>query len=91
MYRDGILIEEPGYITDKITDYGLDFIEKVHNADQPFFLNLSYTAPIPLGTEKTTHRKYGIFMQIVNLNLAHEILITLGKFMKPLKVMNKND
>ncbi|WP_181022014.1 sulfatase-like hydrolase/transferase [Avibacterium endocarditidis] len=37
MYRDGILIEEPDYITDKITDYGLDFIEKVHNADQPFF------------------------------------------------------
>lgn len=45
MYKDGELIKEPDYITDKITDYGLDFIEKHYQDDRPFFLNLSYTAP----------------------------------------------
>ncbi|MCF7567266.1 sulfatase-like hydrolase/transferase [Sabulilitoribacter arenilitoris] len=44
------LIEENGkrksfdnYLTDDLTDYALDFIER--NAEQPFFLYLSYNAP----------------------------------------------
>ena len=33
------------YITDKITDYALEFLEKYSNDENPFFLSLNYTAP----------------------------------------------
>lgn len=45
MYKDGVLIEEPKYITDAITDYGIDFIENSSKRDKPFYLSLHYTAP----------------------------------------------
>lgn len=45
MYKDGELIYEKDYITDKITDYALEFLEKYSNSKNPFFLSLNYTAP----------------------------------------------
>lgn len=45
MYKDGELIEEEGYITDLITDDGLDFMNKHANKESPFYLSVNYTAP----------------------------------------------
>ena len=45
MYKDGELVYEEEYITDKITDYALEFLEKHSNDKNPFFLSLNYTAP----------------------------------------------
>lgn len=45
MYKDGVLIEEPKYITDAITDYGIDFIKNSIGNTNPFYLSLHYTAP----------------------------------------------
>ncbi|MGL6114930.1 MAG: sulfatase-like hydrolase/transferase [Cetobacterium sp.] len=45
MYKDGELVLEEEYITDKITDYALDFIENNWEKENPFFLSLNYTAP----------------------------------------------
>jgi len=36
-------VDKSGYLTDLITDYTIDFINKKHN--QPFFISLQYTAP----------------------------------------------
>ena len=45
MIRGGELVTEPGYITDRITDDALSFID-AHAADAaPFYLSLHYTAP----------------------------------------------
>jgi len=45
MVRDGQLITEPGYITDRITDDALRFLD-THAADEaPFYLSVHYTAP----------------------------------------------
>ncbi len=43
MVRAGQLINEPGYITDVITDEALGFLD-AHRDDQ-FYLNVTYTAP----------------------------------------------
>jgi len=43
MVRDGEPINEPGYVTDVITDVALGFIER--NSDRPFYLSVHYTAP----------------------------------------------
>ncbi|MFH1740961.1 MAG: sulfatase-like hydrolase/transferase [bacterium] len=40
---NGKIEKSPGYLTDRITDHAIDFIEK--NQDQPFFLDVQYTAP----------------------------------------------
>lgn len=46
MVRDGKLVDEPGYITDVITEEAIKFIEEsVKNGDQPFYLSIHYTAP----------------------------------------------
>ncbi|NOU62606.1 sulfatase-like hydrolase/transferase [Paenibacillus sp. LMG 31461] len=44
MIRDGELIDEPGYLTDVITDDALHFLESQQD-DQPFYLGVHYTAP----------------------------------------------
>ncbi len=49
------------YLTDKLTEYGMDFIQK--NKEQPFFLYLAYSAPhimlVPkAGSESKYLRKY---------------------------------
>ena len=45
MIRNGELIEEPGYVTDAITEDALSFIDRHGNGEQPFYLGVHYTAP----------------------------------------------
>ncbi len=45
MIRDGKPINEPGYITDAITDDALHFLEQQSRGDRPFYLSVHYTAP----------------------------------------------
>ena len=43
MVRDGQLINEPGYVTDAITNEALGFLDRYHT--NPFYLSVHYTAP----------------------------------------------
>lgn len=45
MVRDGDLVNEPGYITDVITDEGIGFIRSRSRSKNPFYLSVHYTAP----------------------------------------------
>lgn len=45
MIRDGQLIDEPGYITDNITDEALHFLDNFSEQSKPFYLSVHYTAP----------------------------------------------
>lgn len=45
MVRDGKLVTEDDYITDVITDDGIEFIKSHANQDDPFYLSVHYTAP----------------------------------------------
>ena len=45
MVRDGELIDEPGYITDVITDEALGYMDRRHDDADPFYLSVHYTAP----------------------------------------------
>jgi arylsulfatase A-like enzyme len=45
MVRHGQLVDEPGYVTDVITDDALAVIDHYANAGTPFYLGVHYTAP----------------------------------------------
>ncbi len=45
MVRDGQLVEEPGYVTDVITDDALAFMDAHAGDEAPFYLSVHYTAP----------------------------------------------
>jgi choline-sulfatase len=45
MIRDGKLVNEPGYVTDVITNEALDFLNKHAKDENPFYLSVHYTAP----------------------------------------------
>ena len=45
MIRNGRLTEEPGYVTDAITDDALAHLEECARGDHPFYLSVHYTAP----------------------------------------------
>ena len=45
MVREGKLVNEPGYITDVITDDALAFLDGHGNGPSPFYLSIHYTAP----------------------------------------------
>lgn len=45
MVRHGQLVNEPGYVTDRITDEALTFLERYAQAEKPFYLGVHYTAP----------------------------------------------
>ena len=45
MVRNGELVEEPGYVTDVITDDALATIDRYAGNDAPFYLSVHYTAP----------------------------------------------
>ncbi len=45
MLRKGTVYEEPGYVTDVITDNALLWLESVQDAREPFYLSVHYTAP----------------------------------------------
>ncbi|MCD6308119.1 MAG: sulfatase-like hydrolase/transferase [Candidatus Latescibacteria bacterium] len=51
---DGGHEESKGYITDRITDYGVEFIEK--NRDRPFFLYMSHKATHAMFKPAERHR-----------------------------------
>lgn len=45
MIRDGKLVNEPGYVTNVITDDALEFLDKHAGDENPFYLSVHYTAP----------------------------------------------
>ncbi len=45
VYRGTELVQTKGYLTDVITDDAISFIEECHEKGEPFYLNLTYTAP----------------------------------------------
>ncbi len=45
MIRDGKAYQSSDYVSDLITDHALDFLEAQKATDQPFSLNVHYTAP----------------------------------------------
>lgn len=45
MIRNGTLINEPGYVTDNVTDDALAFIDRQAVGHGPFYLSVNYTAP----------------------------------------------
>jgi arylsulfatase A-like enzyme len=45
LIRDGVPYNDPGYLTDVITDGGLEFLERQRADDRPFYLSVHYTAP----------------------------------------------
>jgi len=45
MVRDGKRIDEPGYVTDRITDEALRYIDGHAGDRNPFYLSVHYTAP----------------------------------------------
>ena len=45
MVRNGELVNEPGYVTDVITDDALAFIRGQSGRPEPFYLSVHYTAP----------------------------------------------
>ncbi len=53
MYKDEKLIYEEEYITDKMTDYAIEFLNK---EKEPFFLNVNYTAP-PSPWDRKNHKE----------------------------------
>ena len=57
IHRNGKVIEESGYLTDRITEESISFIQ--NNRDQPFFLWVSYSAPhTPLQAPEEYVEKY---------------------------------
>ena len=45
MVKDGVLMNEPIYVTDAITENALDFMGKMSSECNPFYLSIHYTAP----------------------------------------------
>jgi len=45
MVRNGQLVDEPGYITDVITDEALNLLDGYADGASPFYLGVHYTAP----------------------------------------------
>ncbi len=45
MIRNGKLVQEPGYITDVITDEAIHFLDEQKGSEKPFYLSVHYTAP----------------------------------------------
>lgn len=56
---DGKAVKRTGYITDELTDYAMDWLEKDRDASKPFFLYLSHKAvhsdPLPPERYKTQY------------------------------------
>ena len=44
MIRDGVCLDEPGYLTDVITEDALQFLDS-RDGSRPFYLSVHYTAP----------------------------------------------
>lgn len=62
-YQNEFTDDGTNYLTDKLTEYGIDFIEK-NSSEKPFFLYLAYSAPhvfiVPRGDKLRKYfLKYG--------------------------------
>lgn len=58
MVEDGILHDEPGYITDAISERAAGMLRELTDADEPFFLQVHYTAPHSPWTEGNHPAEY---------------------------------
>lgn len=58
MVRDGEAVEEPGYITDLITDDAIACLRKYGEDDIPFYLSVHYTAPHNPWNEEQHPKEY---------------------------------
>lgn len=45
MIKNGKLVNQPGYVTDAITDEAIKLLEKYSKTTSPFYLSVHYTAP----------------------------------------------
>ncbi len=45
MIADGVEVTEPGYVTDAITDHAVDMLTDLATGTEPFYLEVTYTAP----------------------------------------------
>ena len=61
---DGTVVKRTGYITDELTDYAMNWLEKGRDTSKPFFLYLSHKAvhsdPLPPERYKTQYSKLDI-------------------------------
>lgn len=61
---DGKAVKRTGYITDELTDYAMNWLEKGRDTSKPFFLYLSHKAvhsdPLPPDRYKTQYSKLDI-------------------------------
>lgn len=61
---DGKAVKRTGYITDELTDYAMDWLEKGRDKSKPFFLYLSHKAvhsdPLPPDRYKTQYSQLDI-------------------------------
>ena len=58
MVRDGEAVQEPGYVTDLITDDALACLDAYSRDDAPFYLSVHYTAPHNPWGEEQHPQKY---------------------------------
>lgn len=58
MVRDGKAVQEPGYITDLITDDAVERLNGYSRDDQPFYLSVHYTAPHNPWNEEQHPKEY---------------------------------
>ncbi|MEM7131553.1 MAG: sulfatase-like hydrolase/transferase [Chloroflexota bacterium] len=64
MIRDGQLYQRSDYVSDLITDSALNFLESQKENEQPFCLNVNYTAPhAPWGREHHPAELYDDYFQ----------------------------
>lgn len=64
MIRDGQLYQGEGYVSDLITDHALEFLTAQRESDNPFCLNVNYTAPhAPWGREHHPKELYDDYFQ----------------------------
>ncbi len=86
---DGKVVKRAGYITDELTDYAMDWLEKGRDQSKPFFLYLSHKAvhsdPEPPERYKTQYADLAI---VPPASMANTPANNLGK---PLWVQNQRN
>ena len=84
IYRNNKKIEEKGYLTDRITDESIAFIEK--NKQEPFFLWVSYNAPhTPLQAPQEYINRYKNIddpVKRIYAAMIHNLDDNIGRLMK---------
>ncbi len=69
MIKNGEVYEEPEYVTDKITDNALKFLETAKDKSNPFYLSVHYTAPhAPWGRKQHPEEIYNDYYNNCEFN-----------------------